>query len=95
MLAKVIRLRQLVTCMTLVRGLILLMIGLSGQTLAAEPVIHWLMSDLAPFRIFSGPAQGQGSSDQMEKMLIELLPQYQHRSRFVSFERREVLHSDA
>lgn len=78
-----------------VRGLILFFTGLSGQAIATEPVIYWLMSDLAPFRIISGPAQGQGSSDLMEKMLIAELPQYQHRSRFVSFEKREVLHGDA
>ncbi len=81
--------------MTMVRGLVLMLVGLSGQAAAAEPVIHWLMSDLAPFRILSGPAQGQGSSDLMEKMLMAQLPQYQHRTRFVSFERRELLHADA
>lgn len=81
--------------MTLLRGLVLLLFGLSGHAAAAEPVVHWLLSDLAPFRILSGPAQGQGSSDLMEKMLMAQLPQYQHRSRFVSFERREVLHGDA
>jgi uncharacterized protein (TIGR02285 family) len=81
--------------MTVLRGLVLLLFGLSGHAAAAEPVVHWLLSDLAPFRILSGPAQGQGSSDLMEKMLMAQLPQYQHRSRFVSFERREVLHGDA
>ncbi|MFN6972659.1 MAG: hypothetical protein ACK4NN_17450, partial [Rheinheimera sp.] len=81
--------------MTTARGLLLFLYGLSGQAIAADPVIHWLMSDLAPFRILSGPAQGQGSSDLMEKMLMAQLPQYQHRSRFVSFERREILHGDA
>jgi uncharacterized protein (TIGR02285 family) len=81
--------------MAMVRGLILFLTGLSGQAIAAEPVIHWLMSDLAPFRILSGPAQGQGSSDLMEKMLMAQLPQYQHQSRFVSFERREMLRGDA
>jgi len=81
--------------MTLLRGLVLLLFGLSGHAAAAEPVVHWLLSDLAPFRILSGPAQGQGSFDLMEKMLMAQLPQYQHRSRFVSFERREVLHGDA
>jgi len=95
LLAKVNRLRSLVILMTMVRSLIFLLFGLSGHAAAAEPVIHWLMSDLAPFRILSGPAQGQGSSDLMEKMLMAQLPQYQHRSRFVSFERREVLHGDA
>jgi uncharacterized protein (TIGR02285 family) len=79
----------------MLRGLVFLLFGLFGHVAAAEPVIHWLMSDLAPFRILSGPAQGQGSSDLMEKMLMAQLPQYQHRSRFVSFERREVLHGDA
>jgi len=79
----------------MVRGLILFLTGLSGHAIATEPVIYWLMSDLAPFRILSGPAQGQGSSDLMEKMLMAQLPQYQHRSRFVSFERREILHGDA
>jgi uncharacterized protein (TIGR02285 family) len=81
--------------MTMLRGLVFLLFGLSGHAAAAEPVIYWLMSDLAPFRILSGPAQGQGSSDLMEKMLMAQLPQYQHRSRFVSFERREILHGDA
>lgn len=81
--------------MAMLRGLIILFFGLSGHAVAADPVIYWLMSDLAPFRILSGPAQGQGSSDLMEKMLMAQLPQYQHRSRFVSFERREILHGDA
>jgi uncharacterized protein (TIGR02285 family) len=80
--------------MTTLRGLVLILFGLSGQAIAADPVIHWLMSDLAPFRILSGPAQGQGSADLMEKMLMAQLPQYQHQSRFVSFERREVLRRD-
>jgi uncharacterized protein (TIGR02285 family) len=80
--------------MTTLRGLVLILFGLSGQAIAADPVIHWLMSDLAPFRILSGPAQGQGSADLMEKMLMAQLPQYQHQSRFVSFERREVLRGD-
>lgn len=81
--------------MTIVRGLVLFLFCLFSQAHASEPVIQWLMSDLAPFRVLSGPAQGQGSSDLMEKMLMAQLPQYQHRSRFVSFERREVLHGDA
>lgn len=81
--------------MTTARGLLLFLFSLSGQAIAGDTVIHWLMSDLAPFRILSGPAQGQGSSDLMEKMLMARLPQYQHRSRFVSFERREILHGDA
>lgn len=81
--------------MTMLRGLVFMLFGLSGQAIATAPTIHWLMSDLAPFRILSGPAQGQGSSDLMEKMLMAQLPQYQHRSRFVSFERREILHGDA
>ena len=80
--------------MTTLRGLVLILFGLSGQAIAADPVIHWLMSDLAPFRILSGPAQGQGSADLMEKMLMAQLPQYQHQSRFVSFERRDVLRRD-
>lgn len=79
----------------MVRGLILCLIGLSGQVMASAPVIHWLTSDLAPFRILSGPSKGQGSSDLMEKMLMAQLPQYQHQSRFVSVERREILRSDA
>jgi len=80
--------------MTILRGLVLLFCSLSLQARAADPVIHWLMSDLAPFRILSGPAQGQGSADLMEKMLLAQLPQYQHHSRFVSAERREILRSD-
>lgn len=95
LLANVIRIRSLVISMTMLRGLVFMLFGLFGQATAAEPAIHWLMSDLAPFRILTGPAQGQGSSDLMEKMLMAQLPQYQHRSRFVSFERREILHGDA
>lgn len=72
-----------------------LLLFAASQSLAATPTtIHWLMVDLAPFRLLHGPEQGKGSSDQMEKMLIKLLPQYQHKSRFVSFERRELLHAD-
>ena len=73
-----------------------LLLLVTGNCLAATPTtIHWLMVDLAPFRLMHGPEQGKGSSDQMEQMLIKLLPQYQHQSRFVSFERREILHGDA
>jgi len=72
-----------------------LLLLVTGNCLAATPpTIHWLMVDLAPFRLVDGPEQGKGSSDQMEKMLIKLLPQYQHKSRFTSFARREVLHAD-
>jgi uncharacterized protein (TIGR02285 family) len=72
-----------------------LLLFVAGNSLAATPTtIHWLMVDLAPFRLVDGPEQGKGSSDQMEKMLIKLLPQYQHKSRFTSFARREVLHTD-
>lgn len=72
-----------------------LLLFVAGNCLAATPTtIHWLMVDLAPFRLLHGPEQGKGSSDQMEKMLIKLLPQYQHKSRFTSFERRELLHVD-
>ncbi len=81
--------------MTMLRALTLFFACLFSGAIAAEPVIQWLMSDLAPFRLLSGPAQGQGSSDLMEKMLMAQLPHYQHRSRFVSFERREILHADA
>lgn len=72
-----------------------LLLFVAGNCLATTPTtIHWLMVDLAPFRLLNGPEQGKGSSDQMEKMLIKLLPQYQHKSRFTSFERRELLHAD-
>lgn len=72
-----------------------LLLFVAGNCLAATPTtIHWLMVDLAPFRLLHGPEQGEGSSDQMEKMLTKLLPQYQHKSRFTNFERRELLHID-
>ncbi|WP_333796638.1 hypothetical protein [Rheinheimera sp.] len=73
---------------------ILLLFTTSASLANTPTTIHWLMVDLAPFRLMHGPEQGKGSSDQMEQMLIKLLPQYQHQSRFVSFERREVLHAD-
>lgn len=73
----------------------ILLLFTTSASLANPPAtIHWLMVDLAPFRLMHGPEQGKGSSDQMEQMLIKLLPQYQHQSRFVSFERRELLHAD-
>ncbi len=73
---------------------ILLLFATSASLANTPTTIHWLMVDLAPFRLMHGPEQGKGSSDQMEQMLIKLLPQYQHQSRFVSFERRELLHAD-
>lgn len=73
---------------------ILLLFVTKTALAAPATTIHWLMADLAPFRLIHGPEQGKGSTDQMEKMLIKLLPQYQHNSRFVSFERREILHRD-
>lgn len=73
----------------------ILLLFTTSASLANPPTtIHWLMVDLAPFRLMHGPEQGKGSSDQMEQMLIKLLPQYQHQSRFTSFARREVLHAD-
>jgi len=81
--------------MTKLGSLVFMCVGFFCHAATAEPVIYWLMSDLAPFRILAGPVKGQGSSDLMEKMLIARLPDYQHRTRFVSFERREILHGDA
>lgn len=72
----------------------LLLFAASSCLAAGNTTIQWLMVDLAPFRLLHGPEQGKGSSDQMEKMLIKLLPQYQHKSRFTNFERRELLHID-
>lgn len=73
---------------------ILLLFATTASLANTPTTIHWLMVDLAPFRLVHGPEQGKGSSDQMEQMLIKLLPQYQHQSRFTSFERRELLHAD-
>lgn len=59
---------------------LLLMLGLSalpGTSQARETLI-WLMRDMPPVTIFSGPDQGQGAIDKLMPLLIARMPQYDH-----------------
>lgn len=43
-------------------------------------VINWLVYDLPPYEIINGPFKGQGAADGLRKIVMEQLPQYQHRT---------------
>ncbi|NBA95425.1 TIGR02285 family protein [Pseudomonas sp. R5(2019)] len=44
-----------------------------------KPTLTWLLRDLPPLTILEGDLKGQGAVDQMLPLLIEGLPQYNHR----------------
>ncbi len=60
-------------------GLLLALVvcGLPGISQAKETLI-WLMRDMPPVTIFSGPYQGQGAIDLFMPVLTARMPEYEH-----------------
>lgn len=44
----------------------------------AKETLTWLLRDLPPLTIFSGPQKGQGSIDRLMPLLIARMPEYDH-----------------
>ncbi len=44
----------------------------------ARDTLTWLLRDMAPVTIFSGPDQGQGAIDRLMPILIAHMPEYDH-----------------
>ncbi|WP_201003814.1 TIGR02285 family protein [Pseudomonas cichorii] len=57
--------------------LALVLSGLPCISQAKETLI-WLLRDMPPATIFSGPYQGQGAIDQFMPVLIARMPEYEH-----------------
>ncbi len=55
--------------------LVLCALPATGQ---ARDTLTWLLRDMAPVTIFSGPDQGQGAIDRLMPILIEHMPEYDH-----------------
>lgn len=47
----------------------------SGQ---AKETLIWLLRDMPPVTIFTGPQQGQGAIDKLMPLLIARMPEYEH-----------------
>lgn len=47
----------------------------SGQ---GKETLTWLLRDMPPITIFSGPQQGQGAIDRLMPLLIARMPEYEH-----------------
>ncbi|TDJ77737.1 TIGR02285 family protein [Pseudomonas putida] len=56
-----------------------LLLALTLQPVAAKERLIWLVRDLPPFTIFDGSEKGQGVIDQLLPLLIEQMPEYDHR----------------
>jgi uncharacterized protein (TIGR02285 family) len=48
------------------------------RTVMAKDTLIWLLRDLPPLTIFTGPQQGQGSIDKLMPLLIARMPEYDH-----------------
>ncbi|MDB6142587.1 MAG: hypothetical protein JWP80_1631 [Pseudomonas sp.] len=61
-------------------GLLLVLLTLVGapRTGWAKDTLIWLLRDLPPLTIASGPEQGQGSIDRLMPLLIARMPEYNH-----------------
>ncbi|MDX1539370.1 hypothetical protein [Arsukibacterium sp.] len=73
-------------------GSVLLLLACDVQ---ARPTLNWLQADWPPHQIVSGPYQGQGTFDLLQRQLTERLPQFNHRNRLVSMARLEQVFTDA
>ncbi|MCK6188613.1 TIGR02285 family protein [Pseudomonas sp. EYE_354] len=60
-------------------GLCMPLFGLAPLPLQAADTLTWLISDLPPLTFFDGPQKGQGAIDELLPMLIERLPEYEHK----------------
>ena len=56
-------------------ALVLCTLPVVGQ---ARETLNWLMRDLPPSTIFSGPRQGQGAIDRLMPLLTARMPEYDH-----------------
>ncbi len=63
-------------CLTLMLVLVAL-IGVPRTSMAKDTLI-WLLRDLPPLTIASGPQQGQGSIDRLMPLLIARMPEFDH-----------------
>lgn len=60
--------------------LVALLLLLGPGSLAAQPsVVTWMDIEFAPFYIHEGPDKGQGIADRLTQLLVEKLPDYEHR----------------
>lgn len=59
-------------------GLMTLAIWALPATAQARDTLIWLMRDMPPVTIYSGPDQGQGAIDQLMPLLIAHMPEYDH-----------------
>lgn len=57
--------------------LLLALLGMPRTGLAKDTLI-WLLRDLPPLTIASGPQQGQGAIDRLMPLLIARMPEYNH-----------------
>jgi uncharacterized protein (TIGR02285 family) len=75
----------------MIKTLLLLTVVLAATpAIASEDKAHsivWLQWDLAPDYIRHGKLKGQGFSTKRQQIVEKLLPEYQHRSIFVSLKR--------
>jgi uncharacterized protein (TIGR02285 family) len=60
--------------------LLLVLLALFGMpnTGLAKETLYWLLRDLPPLTIASGPQQGQGAIDRLMPLLIARMPEYNH-----------------
>jgi uncharacterized protein (TIGR02285 family) len=55
------------------------LLGLLPLSAKAADTLTWLIRDLPPMTILDGPQKGQGVIDELLPMLMERLPEYQHK----------------
>jgi len=60
--------------------LLMVMVSLCGlaRPSLAKDTLTWLMRDLPPSTIYSGPLEGKGAVDRLMPLLIARMPQYDH-----------------
>lgn len=60
-------------------GLFSALLGCLPLPALATETLTWLIRDLPPLTIFEGPQKGQGAIDQLLPLLMQRLPEYQHK----------------
>ena len=61
------------------------------MAVSAMPVIDWLSLHWPPFRIAETPDKGQGHLDEMQRLVMAALPQYQHQVHYSNLARVEQM----
>lgn len=61
----------------------------------AKPQLSWLLTDWPPHQIVSGPYQGQGTFDLLQRQLSHLMPEFSHQLRLVSLAKLEQVFTNA